>query len=1244
MKRLLLSFAMLLAMIGTVAAETKTPVLLTGTSAEGVIVEPYGSSTMEELYAATFTPTEDLKNMFQYLNMDTEDYNKLVVKFAEPVGPGWNIHAYGGQQNFFSLEGKDEYTITLTGAPIDDFTIFNWFGCRSSITVTECYLLKDDSGTSTDDPQDPEEPQKSSRGEWVSLIDNGTADASTDVESFPVSKNGPKNGDTAEDRPEIVDEGVDGTKCFKVVSDEPATDSQSWSTQFFLLSKEVLPAGTKIHVKFDYKAERAQSVTSSSQGLPRAWHGGLDAFAFDADTDWLTFEKEYTLSAGDATKNSGWSDKYGNTDVDGFKSIAFDLNSDLENANTFYFDNIVFEYFKPSTAAEFNSDVIEVIFPYETNIAALQQASGKERVMFPTDCFSVKVNGKDADVFSVEGTDEGGLYVFLNDEWLIANADMTDGDKVEVTFTNPADEAFRIVYTDGHKKDEAVDNFVIEAEFNEDLTVASLNYGDPILVSSDPEEGSINLPNNINMFTVTFDKEVDGSKLKARIGNSNLAVSPKEWSKEFVLTRTGADLANGAYTLNLTSIYGQYTSVDNVHYEVTFNVGKTEAGPDDQPVDIIEVAKFDDCAGGGIPEGFLVKFNAEERTNPSTFSSGSRMMEFNSGVDFKKAVYFREGYVEYGSVADYELALPEGGVYRVEFNSAMWKNSGTWLKFEVVDPDDKAIVSEMVKNTPDVDGNTGVAVSGSTFSSFKFTAKTAGNYKLRWTSTDASGKQGYNEVLLAKVHMYSIPAIPGWEETEALKKALANAIEMKDANTDERYAGQAYNALDAAITKYDAEAETYTALSVIKAAADDLNAKAKAMKTHHELCDKYDQLNGEIQTLKAQHSVTKFAKAPSYADLVTAAEKYEGRMLTDDEELTEAVADLNNSVTYAKSMFTEGKSCQAWWNDQNQSLGYCVLFERIRQGIETLESLLGVEDVAEDDEEGEAQEQDELIAKAKDTLGDDDDVALALQNRITVELYNKIKAGDTADLFSEEINENDEVVKKGVNMTVFVKNPNIYALDASEKYATTENVPGWTMVSANAPEIFASWGGSKKIAGVPEDVAFSGGWHRSTRVEQTIENLPAGIYSVKFGAGEWQAEEEFLEGSFGYVKLSDTIQPEEGEEEDPDLHFAAYTSLIKGGNDEKNNIVIPEVQVTDGKLTLGFALGNASQAFINEVHLEMIAPADVNYEEYLNEFLTEVKTVKTAAVSNVYFDLQGRRVAKPTKGLYIVNGKKVVIK
>lgn len=41
---------------------------------------------------------------------------------------------------------------------------------------------------------------------------------------------------------------------------------------------------------------------------------------------------------------------------------------------------------------------------------------------------------------------------------------------------------------------------------------------------------------------------------------------------------------------------------------------------------------------------------------------------------------------------------------------------------------------------------------------------------------------------------------------------------------------------------------------------------------------------------------------------------------------------------------------------------------------------------------------------------------------------------------------------------------------------------------------------------------------------------------------------------------------------------------------------------------------------------------------------TSIKSVNTQSSDNVYYDLQGRRVANPANGLYIVNGKKVVVK
>jgi len=42
--------------------------------------------------------------------------------------------------------------------------------------------------------------------------------------------------------------------------------------------------------------------------------------------------------------------------------------------------------------------------------------------------------------------------------------------------------------------------------------------------------------------------------------------------------------------------------------------------------------------------------------------------------------------------------------------------------------------------------------------------------------------------------------------------------------------------------------------------------------------------------------------------------------------------------------------------------------------------------------------------------------------------------------------------------------------------------------------------------------------------------------------------------------------------------------------------------------------------------------------------VTGIKNIKVGTENNIYYDLQGRRVLNPTKGLYIVNGKKVIMK
>lgn len=56
------------------------------------------------------------------------------------------------------------------------------------------------------------------------------------------------------------------------------------------------------------------------------------------------------------------------------------------------------------------------------------------------------------------------------------------------------------------------------------------------------------------------------------------------------------------------------------------------------------------------------------------------------------------------------------------------------------------------------------------------------------------------------------------------------------------------------------------------------------------------------------------------------------------------------------------------------------------------------------------------------------------------------------------------------------------------------------------------------------------------------------------------------------------------------------------------------------------------------------APARENLDIVIDGFSTGIKNIKVGEEDSVYYNLQGQRVLYPTKGLYIVNGKKVILK
>ena len=1067
----------------------------------------------------------------------------------------------------------------------------------------------------------------------LSMINNGDAEGD-DLSSFPVSLDGPNNGDSAPDKPEIVEgEGVNGSRCFKVTAFDSPTET--WHTQFYIKADEVMPKGTKWQLKMSVKADQPTNITTSAQGQPRQWKGGM-VDEFGVTTEWRNFT---------------WSGEIG---VDDFQSIAFDLS----NANgtpgnggvNFYFDNIEFATdlggSNPLSAVELASgtDVIRVNLGGLTNMKDLVKAAPTTTLVYDNSTVSITVDGKpfDEDVVSVEGYEDGNLYIFIG-------SDIYDNNEVKVAFKNPEDAAHRLLFTSGKWEGQPVPDFSgLIAPFDQVLAESgyvSYLYNEPALVEINPEKGSFNLPGNLKEFTLKFNQVINVSTVVAKLGNEDLVASgDSELSEIIKLTRTSDAILAGVNDLVISAAEGQYEGFGlDKPITVEYSFGAVDVENAGEIETLIDPALFQNCANDQIPEGYFLRYqDAEDRVNGTGYGSGARMFEFAAGGDFTKGLYMREGYLLYGNQEGHNLTLTAGKKYTIHFNSAMWKDNGKWMKFDIFTQADyeaegEPLYSEMIENTPNMNGQK-TAVSGSTDTNISFTPEADGDYILRWTASDADGKQAYSEILLANVSMKFIPNLRGLEETIALNGALADAKNTRDTNNGERYAGEAFTALDNLIKEVEANKGSYSAPSVYIAKTDELKTTAKALADHVALCDEYDKLPQQAFDLWVEKKESKFVDTEYFKNLVTAVEKYctYGDETTLNEETGEEVttlvlkdfvkyyttAELNTAkkelsdvITMASKWLTEGPSTKGW----NQiTTGYAALHERIRRGVELLKSL----GVADDDP---------LIVQADAELGDNDEIAEAIAFRAKSIILEDLAKGEESTLFASNAETGET---PAYDLSVFFKNPNCYGP------ANSTEVPGWTSAAGNG-FAWSSWDGAQNHSAntpYPEDCDIHAGWHPNPYaiVEQTVSELPAGTYVVTVkcndNGGSWNAADDENPGSgtCAFVRTSANPAIESGAEVDREVDFAAYLtgSGDFGGEDG--------ITIEDGQLTVGFYYGNTSQAFFEEItSVKLIAP--LAGHDYKNDKETSIETAAAPSVRSILvYDLNGRRVIKANKGLQIV--------
>ncbi len=148
------------------------PIAMTG-AVSGVTVDATEGTT-EAPYAATFTTSAGIQNIFQIKNFDVSEfrkygYKKIVVEFTGATAGKYHAFAYGtgldpnwdivtGMDNApeWLAMGDSKYEVALVEDVINDFTIFSWIEIANvPLTITACYFSKEELGAESEPEPEP---------------------------------------------------------------------------------------------------------------------------------------------------------------------------------------------------------------------------------------------------------------------------------------------------------------------------------------------------------------------------------------------------------------------------------------------------------------------------------------------------------------------------------------------------------------------------------------------------------------------------------------------------------------------------------------------------------------------------------------------------------------------------------------------------------------------------------------------------------------------------------------------------------------------------------------------------------------------------------------------------------------------------------------------------------------------------------------------------------------------------------
>lgn len=413
----------------------------------------------------------------------------------------------------------------------------------------------------------------------------------------------------------------------------------------------------------------------------------------------------------------------------------------------------------------YSGNTIRVDLGYSTNAKTL--AASKGYYLLPNDCVTVKVDGAEAAIESVEARSDGYLYIFLVD-------DVEEG-QVEVEYNNPAEGGLQ--YAEGEAIQGGVLSFKDKAEykedFNEDGSITSWMYGEAQCVATSPLDGSFGLE-GVSEVSFTFDKEVFSGKNPSNDGpvaklSDGTVLKLKEGTPELTKTLTFVNesgaFAKGSYSVTLENVVTS-KGTDSQNAMLTFEVGKVKVS--ETIYTSVGSCTFSDAADGTVPEGWTVYSDGEERTSGSSYGSGGRVLSTKAPQG--KGIYTRangsnleEGAMN-GAVITPAMEIPAGDI---ELRSllAYWSNPST-VQVDILNSSDEVVATSQF--TPSVAGEANRNNDGFRFENCAIRFNSAGGqYHVKYTLLTT----GFNGMYVGGYELYNVKETEGdKDQSEVIAK------------------------------------------------------------------------------------------------------------------------------------------------------------------------------------------------------------------------------------------------------------------------------------------------------------------------------------------------------------------------------------------------------------------------------------------------------------------------------------------